>query len=37
MYLWRDSRLGRDSDNEFTHIDGGIHIKSSRISIRGLR
>ena len=29
MYLWRDSRLGRDSYKKFTHIYGGIHKVSS--------
>ena len=32
MYLWRDSRLVRDSCKEFTHISGGIHKGSSYIS-----
>ena len=33
MYLWRDSRIGRDSYKEFTHISGGIHKGSSYISM----
>ena len=33
MYLWRHSRLGRDSDKEFTHVYGGIHKGSSYISM----
>ena len=33
MYLWRDSYLGRDSYKEFTCIYGGIHIRSSHVSM----
>ena len=41
MCLWRDSYFGRDSYKEFTcvygeiHILGGIHIRSSHVSMKG--
>ena len=35
MYLWPDSYIARDSDKEFTCIYGGVHIRSSHISMEG--
>ena len=41
MYLWKDSYAGKDSYKEFTciyggiHTYGGIHIRSSHISMDG--
>ena len=43
IYLWRDSHIGRNSYEEFRciygeiHISGGIHIRSSHISMEGFR
>ena len=33
MYLWRDSHIERDSDQELKHVYGGIHKGSSNISM----
>ena len=33
MYLWSDSYVRRDSSKEFTCMFGGIHIRSSHISM----
>ena len=41
MYLWPDSYVGRDLYKEFSciyggsHMYGGIHIRSSRVSTEG--
>ena len=35
MYLCLASYIGRDSYKEFTCIYGGVHIRSSHISMQG--
>ena len=37
MYLWPDSHVRRDSYKEFTCLYGGIHIRSSHISMEGFK
>ena len=35
MCLWSDSYVRRDSYKEFTYIYGGVHIRSSHVSMKG--